>query len=90
MFAISILSIAIQAALIVHAIKTGRNTLWIWAIALLPPLGPIAYVAVELLPELSFELLPQPVSAARPTTARQPNVLILNIETSPICFACVS
>jgi hypothetical protein len=26
--------------------------LWIWAIALLPPVGPIAYVAVEILPEL--------------------------------------
>jgi hypothetical protein len=31
-------------------IKTGRNSLWIWAIALLPAAGPIAYVVVELLP----------------------------------------
>lgn len=50
MFLISILSIAIQAALIVHVIKTGRNFLWIWAIALLPAIGPIVYVAVEILP----------------------------------------
>jgi len=49
---IVVLSIAIQAGLIVHVIKTGRNSLWIWAIALLPPAGPIAYVAVEILPEL--------------------------------------
>jgi hypothetical protein len=49
---IVILSLAVQAGLIVHVIKTGRNSLWIWAIALLPPAGPIAYIAVEILPEL--------------------------------------
>ena len=47
-----ILLIALQAALIVHVIKTGRSMLWIWLIALLPPLGPIVYVAVELLPAM--------------------------------------
>ena len=51
MFPISILSILIQAALIVHVIKTGRNQLWIWAIALLPGIGALAYVAAEILPE---------------------------------------
>lgn len=45
-----ILSLALQAGLIVHVIKTGRNFLWIWAIALLPAAGPIAYIAVEILP----------------------------------------
>ena len=49
---VSVLSIAVQAGLIVHVIKTGRNSLWIWAIALLPPAGPIAYVVVEILPDL--------------------------------------
>ena len=52
MFPISILSILIQAALIVHVIKTGRNQLWIWAIALLPGIGALAYVAAEVLPQL--------------------------------------
>lgn len=47
-----IISLAVQAALIVHVVKTGRNFLWIWAIALLPAAGPIAYIAVEILPEL--------------------------------------
>jgi hypothetical protein len=47
-----ILSIALQAGLIVHVIKTGRNTLWIWAIALLPGVGAVAYVAAEILPEI--------------------------------------
>jgi hypothetical protein len=43
----------IQIALVVHAIKTGRNTLWIWVLVLLPPFGVIAYLIVELLPELT-------------------------------------
>jgi hypothetical protein len=47
-----ILSIAIQVLMIVHVIRTGRNSLWIWAIALLPLAGPIAYLVVEILPGL--------------------------------------
>jgi hypothetical protein len=47
-----VLSLLIQAGLIVHVIKTGRNMLWIWAIALLPLAGPLAYVVVEVLPSL--------------------------------------
>lgn len=47
-----ILSIAIQAALIIHCIKTGRNQIWIWVLALLSFPGSIAYVAVEILPDL--------------------------------------
>jgi hypothetical protein len=46
-----ILSLALQAALIVHVIRTGRNFLWIWAIALLPLAGSIGYIVVEILPE---------------------------------------
>lgn len=49
---IFILTLALQAALIVHVIRTGRNTLWIWAIALLPAAGSLAYVVVEILPDL--------------------------------------
>jgi hypothetical protein len=49
---ILILTLAIQAGLVVHVIRTGRNTLWIWAIALLPAAGSLAYVVVEILPEL--------------------------------------
>src|ERR1017187_1862545 len=51
-FRFSIISIVIQVLLIVHCIRSGRNTLWIWAIALLPVAGPIAYVLVEILPGL--------------------------------------
>jgi hypothetical protein len=47
-----ILSYVVQAALIVHCIKTGRNQLWIWVLILLPGAGAIAYVAVEVIPGL--------------------------------------
>jgi len=47
-----ILSLAVQALLIVHCIKTGRNQIWIWVLALLSYAGIIAYVAAELIPEL--------------------------------------
>jgi hypothetical protein len=47
-----ILSIAIQAGLIIHVIKTGRNQIWIWVLALLSYAGIIAYVAVEIIPDL--------------------------------------
>jgi hypothetical protein len=52
LYLIPILSIAVQVGLIVHAIKTGRNTLWIFAIGLLPGVGSIAYIVVEILPTL--------------------------------------
>ena len=52
MYLVPILSIAVQAGLIVHVIKTGRNMLWIWAIALLPLVGSLAYAVVEILPEV--------------------------------------
>jgi hypothetical protein len=47
-----ILSILIQVLLIVHVIKTGRNMIWIWVLVLLPLAGGIAYIAVEVVPEL--------------------------------------
>ncbi len=47
-----IISLAIQVILIVHCIRTGRNWLWMLAIGLLPFAGSIAYVLVEILPDL--------------------------------------
>jgi hypothetical protein len=52
LYLIPILSIAVQVGLIVHVIKTGRNMLWIMALGLLPVVGSIAYVVVELLPQV--------------------------------------
>jgi hypothetical protein len=47
-----ILSIAIQAGLIIHVIKTGRNQIWIWVLALLSYAGIVAYIAVEIIPDI--------------------------------------
>jgi hypothetical protein len=47
-----LLSILIQVGLVVHVIKTGRNTIWIWVLVLLPGIGALAYVAVEVIPDL--------------------------------------
>src|SRR5262249_369215 len=47
-----LLVILIQVILIVHVIKTGRNQIWIWVLALLSLPGAIAYIFVELLPDL--------------------------------------
>jgi hypothetical protein len=47
-----ILTLIIQVLLIVHVIKTGRNQIWIWVLALLSIAGAIAYIAVEVLPDL--------------------------------------
>jgi hypothetical protein len=50
--ALWLLSLLVQAGLIVHVVKTGRNYLWIGAIGFIPFAGSLAYVVVELLPEL--------------------------------------
>jgi hypothetical protein len=49
-----IISLLIQAAFIVHVIKTGRNTLWIWVLIIpgLAMAGILAYLVVEVVPEL--------------------------------------
>jgi len=47
-----ILSILVQVILIIHVIKTGRNQIWIWVLALLSIPGAIAYIVVELLPDV--------------------------------------
>jgi hypothetical protein len=49
---LAVISVVFQALLIVHCIKTGRNQIWIWVLALLSFAGVIAYVAAELIPDL--------------------------------------
>lgn len=41
-----------QLGLIVHVLKTGRPYYWVWILFIAPAIGGIAYVLVELLPEL--------------------------------------
>ncbi len=48
-----IISLLVQVALVIHVVKTGRNTIWIWIIVMLPLAGTLAYLIVEVLPSLS-------------------------------------
>jgi hypothetical protein len=48
-----ILTYAIQLALVVHVLKTGRNMTWIFVLLFFPAIGGLAYFIVELLPELT-------------------------------------
>lgn len=45
------LLLAIDIALVFHAAKTGRGTPWIYIILMIPGIGALAYVIVELVPE---------------------------------------
>jgi hypothetical protein len=47
-----VLSVLVQLALIVHVVKTGRNTIWVFILLFAPFVGGLAYFIVELLPEL--------------------------------------
>ena len=44
--------ILLQVAFVVHIVKTGRDTLWIWIVIMLPLAGSIAYFIIEILPNL--------------------------------------
>lgn len=46
------LSILIQACLVIHILKTGRPTIWIWVVVLLPMAGTLAYLVLEIIPDL--------------------------------------
>lgn len=48
-----IIALLLEVALIVHIVKTGRSTTWIWIIVMLPLAGGIAYILVELLPDIT-------------------------------------
>jgi len=47
-----IAGILVQIACVVHLIRNHRNSLWLWAIILLPIAGSAAYLVVEVLPGL--------------------------------------
>lgn len=47
-----IISLTIQLALVVHIIRTGRSSTWIFLVLFFPLIGTLAYLIVELLPEL--------------------------------------
>jgi hypothetical protein len=49
---IFLVALVLQVVLIIHCVRTGRNTVWIWVLALLSLPGAIAYIAVEIIPGL--------------------------------------
>ena len=55
MFPLLIISGLISLGLVVHCIKTGRNTVWVYVLVItmtfLPFIGPAIYIGAELLPE---------------------------------------
>jgi hypothetical protein len=42
----------LQLLCIIHVVRTGRNTSWIWLIIFVPYVGGVAYLLVEVLPTL--------------------------------------
>ena len=48
-----ILMYVVQIGLIIHVMKTGRERYWCWVLFIAPPgVGALAYIIVEILPEL--------------------------------------
>jgi len=47
-----LLPILLQVAIVIHILKTGRNTLWVWLVIFVPMVGALAYFVVEILPGL--------------------------------------
>ena len=52
-----ILTALVQIGLIIHVVRTGRPPFWIFVILFVPGIGSVAYCIVELLPELSNNLV---------------------------------
>jgi len=47
-----IIGIVVSLPLIIHCIRTGRNTIWVIVLLSLPLIGSAAYFFVEIFPEL--------------------------------------
>ncbi|MCB1513558.1 MAG: tetratricopeptide repeat protein [Hyphomicrobiaceae bacterium] len=50
---LGLLHTLIAATFVIHAMRTGRPQYWMWIIVLFPLVGSLAYVGLEVLPELS-------------------------------------
>ena len=49
----SIFTLLLQAALVIHVLKTGRSFYWIMALVFIPLIGALAYFVIEILPAMS-------------------------------------
>jgi hypothetical protein len=50
---LAIITIIVQAVLIIHVLKTGRDFRWIFLLIFLPGIGALIYFVIEILPSLS-------------------------------------
>lgn len=44
--------VALQLLFVVHAVRTGRETIWIWILVFVPGIGCAAYFITQIMPEL--------------------------------------
>jgi hypothetical protein len=51
-YVIAAAGLAFQIGMLIHAVRTGRDQVWIYVLALVPGIGSLAYFAVEFLPWL--------------------------------------
>jgi hypothetical protein len=49
----AVISVIVQALLIIHVLKTGRDFRWIFLLIFLPGIGPLIYVIMEILPGIT-------------------------------------
>ncbi|HZZ32950.1 MAG TPA: hypothetical protein VFE10_13265, partial [Phenylobacterium sp.] len=47
-----LLSLIMAILLCWHAVKTGRNSMWLWIILMLQPLGGLVYIALNIVPDI--------------------------------------
>ena len=78
-FLIGGLSFLVQILCILHAIRTGRNQIWIWIILLGSMLGCTAYFAFEIMPELFGPSSPR-ARANQMATDREPILRLRRAE----------
>jgi hypothetical protein len=49
----AILLLLVEIALVIHAVRTGKDTYWIYLIILVPIVGSVAYFITQVLPDLT-------------------------------------
>jgi len=47
-----LLSLAMSILLCWHAVRTGRDSMWLWIILMLQPLGGLVYIALNIVPDI--------------------------------------
>jgi hypothetical protein len=47
-----LISVAVAILLCWHAVKTGRNSMWLWIILMFQPIGGLVYIALNIVPDV--------------------------------------